>query len=106
MGIVSVYNRKLKNVDYSIVMCYHGMLGTTLTSLFVCIEAAIRGGEFRFYTPTQYLLMMGVSLFDVIAVNGLTISYQRDSSGFVSLISYSLIFYGFLSDILIFDEQL
>ena len=36
----------------------------------------------------------------------MTIAFQRDSSGFVSLVSYMLIFYGFLSDIIIFDEQI
>jgi len=36
----------------------------------------------------------------------MTIAYQSDSSGFVSLLGYGIIVYSFLSDILIFDEDL
>ena len=42
--------------------------------------------------------------FDVVAVNSMTIAYQSDSSGFVSLISYISVFYAFLGDLLIFKE--
>ena len=49
MGVNSVYNRKLKNVDYYVVMCYHGLLGGGLAIIYICIEAAIKG-EFRIYT--------------------------------------------------------
>ena len=43
---------------------------------------------------------------DMLCVNCMTISFQRDSSGFVSLISYMLILYGFLSDLIIFNEKI
>ena len=43
---------------------------------------------------------------DMLCVNCMTISFQRDSSGFVSLISYMLILYGFLSDVIIFNEKI
>ena len=49
MGINSVYNRKLKNLDYYVVMCYHGLLGCGLAILIICIEAAVTG-HFRTYT--------------------------------------------------------
>ena len=37
MGVNSVYNRKLKNLDYYVVMCYHGLLGSGLAILIICI---------------------------------------------------------------------
>ena len=49
MAVNSVYNRKLKNIDYFVVMCYHGLLGGGLAIIYICIEAAIKG-EFRIYT--------------------------------------------------------
>jgi len=49
-AICSVFNRKLKAIDYSALMVYHGMIGGILVSLFILIEAAIKG-EFRIYTP-------------------------------------------------------
>ena len=36
--------------------------------------------------------------------NSMTIAYQSDKSGFVSLIGYALIVYGFLADVTVFDE--
>ena len=36
----------------------------------------------------------------------MTIAYQSDSSGFVSLLGYAIIIYGFLSDIIIFNEEI
>ena len=36
----------------------------------------------------------------------MTIAYQSDSSGFVSLLGYAIILYGFLGDVIIFNERL
>ena len=104
-SINSVFNRKLKAIDYSALMVYHGLIGTILASLFILIEASIRG-EFRFYTLHQYLVLFAASFWDAVACNSMTIAYQSDSSGFVSLLGYAIIIYGFLSDILIFNEDL
>lgn len=105
MAVNSVYNRKLKNIDYFVVMCYHGILGSAFAIVYICIEAVING-EFRIYTFVQYLILIAASVMDMLTVNCMTIAFQRDSSGFVSLISYALIFYGFLSDVIIFNEKI
>ena len=49
---------------------------------------------------------MAAALTDVVCVNTMTIAYQRDSSGFVSLLGYTIVFYGFLADIVVFKEDL
>ena len=54
----------------------------------------------------QYLLLTAAGVMDMLCVNCMTISFQRDSSGFVSLISYMLILYGFLADLIIFNETI
>ena len=36
----------------------------------------------------------------------MTIAYQSDSSGFVSLLGYAIILYGFLSDVIFFNEKI
>ena len=36
----------------------------------------------------------------------MTIAYQSDSSGFVSLLGYGIIVYGFLGDVIVFDETI
>ena len=105
MAVNSVWNRKLKNVDYYVVMTYYGLLGLSCATTYICVEAAIKG-EFRFYTGLQYLILISAGVMDMLATNCVTVSYQKDNSGFVSLISYGLIFYGFLSDVIIFDEKI
>ena len=49
--------------------------------------------------------MIAGALLDTLAVNSMTIAFQSDSSGFVSLVSYVNILYGFLGDRIIFKEQ-
>lgn len=87
-------------------MVYHGLIGGILASLFILIEAAVKGGEFRFYTLNQYLILGGAATWDTIACFSMTIAYQSDSSGFVSLLGYAIILYGFMSDVFFFDETL
>ena len=99
-------NRKLKSIDYSALMVYHGLIGGILSAIYILIEAAINGGNFRFYTLQQYLILAGAATFDAMACFSMTIAYQSDNSGFVSLLGYAIILYGFLSDVLIFDESI
>ena len=49
MAVSSVYNRKLKNLDHFVVMFYYSMLGGSVSIVYICVEAAVKG-EFRFYT--------------------------------------------------------
>mmetsp|Transcript_10074 Transcript_10074/g.13701 ORF Transcript_10074/g.13701 Transcript_10074/m.13701 type:complete len:90 (+) Transcript_10074:576-845(+) len=86
-------------------MVYHGLIGGILASLVIVIEGAIKG-ELRIYTPEQYGLLALAATFDCAACNSMTIAYQSDGSGFVSLLGYGIIVYSFLSDVLIFDEDL
>ena len=41
-------------------------------------------------------------LFDSLGVNAVTIAFQSDTSGFVSLIGYVSIVYSFVADLTIF----
>ena len=104
-SICSVFNRKLKEIGYEALMVYHGLIGGVLASVFILIEGAING-EFRTYTLNQYLILFLASTFDCAACNAMTIAYQSDSSGFVSLLGYAIIIYGFLSDIIVFNEDI
>ena len=105
-AVCSVFNRKLKQIDYTALMVYHGLIGGTLASLYILLEGLIKGGEFRFYTLEQYLILFGAATWDTSACYSMTIAYQSDSSGFVSLLGYAIILYGFLSDVIIFNERI
>ena len=49
-AITSVFNRKLKEIDYTALMVYHGLIGVILSSAVILIEGIIKGGVFRFYS--------------------------------------------------------
>lgn len=41
-SVCSVFNRKLKAIDYSALMVYHGLIGGVASIVFILIEAAVR----------------------------------------------------------------
>ena len=49
--------------------------------------------------------MLAATLVDTVTVNSMTIAFQSDSSGFVSLISYVVVIYAFMADCLVFNEH-
>ena len=106
LAVTSVFNRKLKTIDYTLVMVYHGFIGVILAILFIVIEGLVKSGQLRFYSLEQYLFLFGAATWDTIGCYSITIAYQSDSSGFVSLLGYAIIVYGFLSDVIFFDEQI
>lgn len=50
----------------------------------------------------MWLIASGASIFDSFACLFVTLSQQKASSGFVSLLSYLVIVYGYLSDQILF----
>ena len=105
-ALTSVFNRKLKPIHYSALMFYHGIIGSVGGAVLILVEGLIKGGEFRWYTAPQYFILFAVAVFDTIATTSVTIAYQSDSSGFVSLLGYAIILYGFLSDVFVFKEEI
>ena len=49
-GFCQVFNRKLKDVQYTIILFYYSTMGVFVTSLVVLIDGAAVNDEFRFYT--------------------------------------------------------
>ena len=104
-SVNSVFNRKLKDLEVSVIMIYYGFGGIVAAITYITAERLIVG-EFRIYTATQYLILTASAIADVIEINSMTIAYQRDSSGFVSLLGFTVVIYGFLADVFIFQESI
>ena len=106
-----VLNRALKGINSGVIMFWHGILGITLATIAVLtqyfVEDQPEGNSFHLFNMSWKLfgLMLAATMFDTLTVNAYTIAYQSDSSGFVALISYVVVIYAFLFDILIFDES-
>ena len=84
-------------------MFYHGFIGTALTGIILIVEAIVKGG-FRTFDGVTYALMFSGGLIETLAVNSLTIAFMNDRSGFISLMTYMFVVWGFAADMLIFKE--
>ena len=78
-----------------------------MTAIFLIIEAIINGGtRLTEYTARQYGIAVAASLCETLALCTVTMAYQKDSSGFVALISYMNIVYAYICDQIFFNEKL
>ena len=103
--------RALKDISSGIIMFWHGILGVTLATIAILVEYIVsdygkgQGMHLLNMGSQALVLLLAATVFDTMGVNCATIAYQSDSSGFVALISYVMVVYGFLSDCLIFNES-
>ena len=104
----AVSSRMLKEIPLPIIVFYHTVGGLLLTGAFIGIECLITGKGSRLteYTGKQYLICLGAAACDTIALFSDTLAFQKDSSGFVALISYMIIVYAYICDQIFFDEHL
>ena len=104
-----ILNRALKQVNAAVIIFYSGCFGFTVAACILLVEHFLsdRTGGIRVfhYDRSQYMLLVGAMLFDTMANFGATIAFQADSAGFIALVSYVCIVYGFLADLLLFEEK-
>ena len=104
-------NRGLKGTLTSVVIFWHGLCGLILAVVAILIEhyATQTGGLGKLrvlnYGSTTYLYLISATVLDVMQSFMSTFAFINDSGGFISLISYIAIAYGFFSDSLIFGEE-
>ena len=98
----NVMTRVLKDIDAMVIMFYVGLVGF----IFYTAVNILTGGFTviaSFTTHEIQELVLAIS-FDLIANLAANKAYQMSGSGFVSLISYLTIFYGFSCDFFFFDK--
>ena len=104
MAFCAVSSRMLKDSPTPIIIFYHTIGGFVMTSIFVLIECLVTGEGTRMteYTGRQWAIAFAASACDMCALFSVTLAYQRDSSGFVALISYMNIVYAYICDQIFF----
>lgn len=102
----NVLNRKLKDIHFAVIVFWVGLSGLIVTFVIIVLEKVITGNPFRVYTLDQYIKLIICSFGDFGCVLSSTIAFTNDTSGFVSLVGYTSIIYGFLSDTMIFHMTL
>lgn len=59
-----VFNRRLKDVNFAVVLFYHSIFGFTASALYIITEKLITGIPFRIYTGRQYGYLFLSCIFD------------------------------------------
>lgn len=107
----AVLNRSLKDVDFLVLMTYHGLFGFLASLLLLTINCFIVNPDtatLRTLDCNGFDLLMltaGASI-DALSVFGQTVAFQSSPGGFVSLISFVSILYALAVDTFLFDEQI
>ena len=106
--MVIVLNRALKGTPAPVVVFFHTINGLLLALSFIGIEALVTGQGTRLtqYSLRQYLICLVASIFDSGELLLITVACQADRSGFVSLIGFLNIVYGYGFDQLIFHSKI
>jgi len=102
----NVLNRKMKTVHFSVISFLHACYGLSVSLIIITIEALVNGNGYRIYTGRQYGLMFLTAFIDTFALLSVTIAFQADSTGFVSIIGYMIVVYGFLADLFLFKQSI
>ena len=106
----AVLNRSLKAVPLNIIVFYHCLGGMVISVLYILIEAWMNnsGSGLRIfsYTGRMYAICGISSALDNLCLYLFIIAFTADTSGFVSLLSYTRIVWAYLTDILVFDQEL
>ena len=106
-SIVTTVSRRLQPVSPFIVIFYMGLVGLIcafflLTGYYIFFCESFRLVKY----PIKTILYASAGGFtDMLAALFVTIAYASGATGFVAMLSYIVIVYAFLSDLVIFHEE-
>lgn len=108
MGFIGVVTRSLKGVDTPVILFWNGLLGITTSCMLIGGDHLFfhAGEALRLFTYGRSVVQPAVSaaVTDAFCVHAITLGFQSDSTGFVALITYLTVPYGYFADLWIFDE--
>jgi len=102
----NVINRTVKEIDVSVVLFYHTLIGTSGAFVAVLTYCLCTGTPFLTNSLDGWLLIGLGGLCDFVVVGSNIIAFQSDSSGFISLLGYMQVVYAFLLDIFVFKSTI
>ena len=76
-ALQAVLNRVLKQTPATVIIFFHSIFGLFLISIYILIEAGIKGNGFRFsgYTGRQYGILAAAVLCDSIDLIMMTVAF-------------------------------
>ena len=118
LGLVSIFicswlisglmvsNRLLKGVPDLIIMFFHGLAGIVVSSLYLLYDSFAKEDHLFIlkYSPWQYSLLLLGSFSDCLCVYSGIRAAQSGKLGFIGLVQYVAVIYGFFADVFVFKE--
>lgn len=107
-AMANISNRRLKQVHYTVIGFYHTLFGIVMLGSYLLYQKMFTDETVfhLFNREGLFYMMFFTSILGVLEYNTRNVAYQVDSSGFIALISYTNVFYGFVADIFIFKQQI
>ena len=99
---INVTNRKLRDVHFAIIGFFHPILGFTVAVSYMTIRITTTGEGLGTHSGWVYIEVFFACCFDFLQLCSQNIAFQNASSGFVSVIGFISVAYGFIADELIF----
>ena len=103
-----VCNRLLKGVPDLQIMFFYAITGLVLSSIYMLYDSFQKNNLTLIfsYSPWLYSLFLLISFADIVTIYSGIKSSQCGNLGFIGLIQYVTVFYGFLFDVTIFRDEL
>ena len=99
---ITVMTRKMKDIHFSILLFYYGLIASTSVALFLTLEYLIQSSNGNYstvndectslrlfcYDLTQWSTLLVIGVLNAASMNFMTIAMQLESAAFVSSILY------------------
>lgn len=103
---INVTNRRLRDVHFAIIGFYHPILGFAVTSSYMMVRKITTGDGMGTHSGWVYVEVFFACCFDFLQLCSQNIAFQNASSGFVSVLGFISVAYGFIADELIFHQSI
>lgn len=81
-------------------------MGICTYGLYLLIATLVTGEGFGWHPWWIYAWLIFAGFCDFVAFNLRNVAFQSDASGFIALIGYIAVFYGFLADVFVFNSTM
>ena len=90
------------------IMFYYGITGLILSSIYLLYDSYQKHDmtQILSYSPRLYAILLLMSFSDILTIYSGIKSAQCGNLGFIGLIQYIAVFYGFLIDVTVFKDEL
>jgi len=98
-----VATRSVKSIHFTTTQFYHFLLGIAISSSILAVQNLMSGTGPQWTSSKVYWKIFLASLADYVGSVSCILAFSYDSSGFVALMGYIIVFYGFLVDEFIYQ---